>query len=432
VTTRRDVLKYGLTASAAIAGAVTLSPRRGAAQGATIAFWHVYPGGTEIIQEINAGFAGAGGGITVEVTEIAGAYQGLAQRLQAAIAAGEPPAVVQVGYDALRYAAGVLPHLPVEAAAERGVGGDGARWIAENYPESVRNLGTVDGVLHFLPHSISTPVLWYNEDALARAGIQEPPRTWDEVREDAQRITRDTGLLGLEMTGYLWHMQAAVESNGGQVIADTDDGPRCAIDSPEAIEATRFLAEMALLDKSASFPALAQNQQTIGNFVSGRTAMHLTSSAGFGLFGASATFPFGSVAFPTWGDKPRRVPAGGNALGIFAEDEAQQAAAWEYIRFLGSPEALSAWDRATGYVPPQPRVAEDPQYLGTYYAENPAARAGLAQLPGVVPWASFPGQNGLEANSEIENAFARIFSGEQDVEPAYQQVAERINELIAE
>jgi multiple sugar transport system substrate-binding protein len=391
-----------------------------------IDFWQVYPGGSEIFRGINKGFRKENVG--VDVTEIPGAYQGLAQKLQAAIAAGEPPAVVQVGYDALRYAAGVLPHLSADEAARRSRGGES--WVSGSFARNILALGTVDGELHFLPYSISTPVLWYNEDALERAGVQEPPRTWEEVREDARRVSERTDLLGLTMTGYLWNMQAAVESNGARVLADTGDGLRCEIDSPEAVEATRALAEMALEDKSASFPALAQVQQTIGNFAGGKAAMLLESSAAFGIFRKGAKFPFGSATFPTWGEKPRRVPAGGNALGIFAKEEAQQAAAWEYIRFLLSPEALTAWDKETGYVPPLWEVAEDPRYLGGYYEENAAARAGLEQLEGVVPWASFPGQDGLQANKEIEDAFSRIFTGEQEVAPAYEQAAKKINGLI--
>jgi multiple sugar transport system substrate-binding protein len=386
------------------------------------------PPTAEAIRKLASSFEKANSNITVRPRGIAGgSYATLTQQLQAALAAGNPPAVSQVGYGELRYVAASLPHLDIEEAAGRDPDGDGMRLLTGNFPANILDLGRVDGKLQFVPYSVSTPVLWYNEDALDRAGVRAPARTWDEVRDHARRISEETDEVGLAIgEARIWEMQAAMESNGARVLVEEGGGFRCEVDGPEAVEAMELLAGMVLQDKSATY---SPGVEGIENFARGRAGMLVTSSAALGLIG-QAGFPFGAAPFPTFGDKPRRVPAGGHNLGIFAEDETQQAAGWRFIKYLLSPEALTTWLRSSTYVAIRNGLADDPRYLKPYYEENPAARAGLEQLEGVVPWVSFPGGSGQEAAQVLVDAFDRIFAGEQEVAPALEEAARRINELI--
>lgn len=396
----------------------------------TIDYWHIYPGGSELLKAINKSFREERPNITVEVRENPVDYQALAQQVQADLAAGNPPAVVQVGYDALRYTADNLPHLNIEDAARRDLDGEGEEWLNDNFADNILDLGRIEGVLHFMPYSVSTPVLFYNQDAFERAGLDTPSQTWEEVSEHARRLTEETDLLGLsinEGNGSFWVLQGAMECNGAEVLVDTGNGYRCDVDGPEATEAMRFAADMVLEDETAIFDRGLRGYE---NFAAGKVAMVFGSSAGLGIIRGGADFPFDSAVFPTFGDKPRRIPVGGNALGIFAEDEPQQAAAWEYVKHLLSPEAITTWDKGSGYLPPREGVADDPRYLGSFYQENPAARAGLEQLPDAVPWVSFPGDRGLEALQVLVDACDKIFVGEQDVAATLEAAAERVNRMI--
>jgi multiple sugar transport system substrate-binding protein len=439
--TRRTFLERSL----AVAGGVALAPFLGACgsdrqsagafgldpnEQVTIDYWHIYPGGSELLKEINRSFGEGYPNITVKVRENPTDYQALAQQVQADLAAGNPPAVVQVGYDALRYTADNLPHLNIEDAARRDPEGEGAEWLNDNFANNILDLGRIEGVLHFMPYSVSTPVLFYNQDAFEKAGLDAPPRTWEEVREHARRLTEETDLLGLsinEGNGSFWVLQGAMECNGAQVLSDAGDGYTCGVDSPAAIEAMRFAADMVLEDETAIFDRGLRGYE---NFAAEKVAMVFGSSAGLGIIRGGADFPFDSAVFPTFGDKPRRIPAGGNALGIFAEEEAQQAAAWEYVKHLLSPEAITTWDEGSGYLPPRKGIADDPRYLGSFYRENPVARAGLEQLPDAVPWVSFPGDSGLEALQVLVDACDRIFVGEQDVAATLEAATERVNRMI--
>lgn len=111
-----------------------------------------------------------------------------------------------------------MPHLSLEEAAQRVP--EGEQWLSENFADNILELGRIDGELHFIPHSIITPLLFYNEDALDQAGLQTPPRTWEEVRDHARRLTEETDLLGFSVAenADFWLFQGIMECNGAEVV----------------------------------------------------------------------------------------------------------------------------------------------------------------------------------------------------------------------
>jgi multiple sugar transport system substrate-binding protein len=60
-------------------------------------------------------------------------------------------------------------------------------------------------------------------------------------------------------------------------------------------------------------------------------------------------FTLGTAPFPTFGDKPRKMSSGGSFIGVYAREEAQQKAAWEFLKFALSEEGYTIWMK-TGYL----------------------------------------------------------------------------------
>lgn len=63
--------------------------------------------------------------------------------------------------------------------------------------------GTVEyrGHVYGIPFWYSLKLFYYNKKMLEKAGISEPPRTWDELVEQCQKIQA----MGLAKTGMAWH-----------------------------------------------------------------------------------------------------------------------------------------------------------------------------------------------------------------------------------
>ncbi|AKX94267.1 ABC transporter substrate-binding protein [Neomoorella thermoacetica] len=396
----------------------------------TIEYWHVNSEnfGGQTVRDLVQKFNEQHPDIKVVEKFQPNMYLGLMQNLQAALAGGHPPAVAQIGYNYLDYATANLPHLPVEDAAKKDPEGQA---FLNNYLPNILNLGRVNGKLEGMPYSISNPVLYYNADMFKAAGLdpQNPPKTWAEVRDMARIIKEKTGNYGLyvQEPSDNWAQQAMMESNGAQVLTRTGGKASATFDSPEAIEAYQLMADMVLKDKTALHATWEEGTQA---FITGKVGMYVTTIARRNYIETSSKFKVLAAPFPTFGNKPRRVPAGGNALFIFAKDPDQQKAAWEFIKYLESPEALTTWTKGTGYLPPRKDVTEDPNYLKPFMDQNPLMKPAAAQLPDAVPWVSFPGNNGLQAEQILLDARDAILGGRQSAAEALKEAVAKVNKLI--
>ncbi|GLV48985.1 ABC transporter substrate-binding protein [Thermus sp. LT1-2-5] len=396
----------------------------------TLQYWHINTEafGLPAVRELIRIFEQRNPGIKVEERFHANAYTGLLQNLQAALAAGTPPDVAQIGYLYTRYVAANFPYVPISDLAKRYNGERHLRRFAPN----VLALGQVGGVQVGMPYSLSNIVTYYNADLVRRAGLNpdRPPSTWEGWRRAAQQIKARTGKTGL----YLillddnWAIEALIRSNGGTLLRCEAGFYRSGIDSKEAIEALSLWAGLVKDGLALGVP-LQQGEQA---FLAGETGAFMTTIARrAGLQQQTqGRFELRGARFPTFGGKKPALPAGGNVLMVFSRDPRKQEAAWKFIEFLTSPEGFTIWTKGTGYVPLLPEITRDPRYLKDFMEQNPIQRIAVEQLPFTVPWTSFPGPNGLAASQALFRAVQRALAGQATPEVALKDAAQEINRLI--
>ncbi|MEX6505353.1 extracellular solute-binding protein [Jiella sp. M17.18] len=83
-----------------------------------------------------------------------------------------------------------------------------------------------DGKYYGMPWILDTKYLYYNKDILAKAGIKEPPKTWEELAADAKTI-KQKGLLEYPIVWSWSQAEAAIcdyatilSAYGGQFLKD--------------------------------------------------------------------------------------------------------------------------------------------------------------------------------------------------------------------
>ncbi len=204
------------------------------------------------------------------------------------------------------------------------------------------------------------------------------------------------------------------------------DAAAATFDSPEGVEAIDLWARMC----KDGYALNVLNDPGMQAFLSGDVASYITTCARRQVLQEQASFDLRATTFPAFGTKEVRLPAGGNVLVVFSKDDAKKAAAWKFIQFMQSPEALTTWVKGTGYIPPRPSVAEDPNLLGAFVRENPIQAVAIAQTANVRPWVSFPGPNGLQAQKSPFAATQEALGGRTPTEVALRNAAKEINGLI--
>lgn len=353
--------------------------------------------------------------------------------IQTQIAAGSPPDVAQLGFSDLDFTVNGLGAANLDELV--GPQNVDALFDDVDYPfyPAVHDLGAWDGATYGVPFVLSTPVLYYNATLFEQAGLDpaDPPATWDEVAQAAQQITGATGKGGvyvdcLTKSAKDWCFQSLVRSNGGTVLSE--DRTTLTYDDSAVAEVTETMAQMVA---AGSFPALAQ-MQAVETFAAGELGMILESSSVQGTFaaGAKAGWQLRAAALPSFGDQPVVPTNSGAALYLFAEDPYKQAAGWELISYLTSPEAYEKITNGIGYLPLRDGLTEGNGPLADWYEQNPLVAPNLKQLAAIEPWVSMPGDNYLQIRDGMMEAVESIVFGGADPQSTLQQAAENGAELM--
>jgi multiple sugar transport system substrate-binding protein len=109
------------------------------------------------------------------------------------------------------------------------------------------------GDLYGIPVNNYSEGLVYNKTLFQKAGIANPPSTWDEVEADAKKISA----LGPGYIGYVdlsaqntggWHFAAEVYSRGGQMVTGTGNSAKAAFDDSTGLAVLQMLHQMRFVD----------------------------------------------------------------------------------------------------------------------------------------------------------------------------------------
>lgn len=412
-----------MTSLSMIPGGVTAS----AQEKVQINYWHVNADtqGGKTVDELVKKFNESQDEIEVVATFNPDMYKGLMQNMQAAVAGGNTPDVVQIGWAFVDYFSENFEYNTPQSIIDQ-FDAENKNYLEDNFLENVLDLAVnKDGELVGLPYSISNPVLYINKDLLKEAGLDENgPKTWEEVREFAKTVKEQTGKYGfyLQQPADNWATQALLESNGANFI---EDG-KAAFASPEGIEAYKLWADMVNEDQTAvNLPW----DQGVQSFIQGEVAMLFTTIAQRTNVQSNAQFDVATITAPSWGDKDIRIPAGGAMLVLTSQDEAKKEATWKFMKFLYENENVLAWTEGTGYVPSTATV-KDSDEMKKFLEENPMMEAAMVQMDKVNKWASFPGQAGLEAEQMLLDMRDAILTGKKTVEEALSETQDAINNLL--
>lgn len=449
---RRQVLTGSLGLAAVAGGSLlagcggtppTGAGAQGQGQGATgttnaagrsteISYWHINTAafGLPAVQKLVSDFQSKTSDITVQQQFQPNSYTGLLSNVQTALAAKRPPDVAQIGYLYQDYVKNNFPYISVADLVKK----FGPEDFLKSLPKNVLDLGlTSDGVQIGVPYAVSNIVCYYNGDLMKSAGLSPdaPPKTWPDWRKAAETYKEKTGnhLLYVQILDDNWTTSAMIQSHGGTLTKCDGGQVKAAFDSREAAEAIQFWADL-IKDGLCLNVEWTQGGQ---EFLAQKVGTFMTTIAKRSNLTSSASFDLRATSWPSFPGYNVSLPAGGNALVVFAQDEDKQRAAWQFIQYLLSPAGVTTWVKGTGYLPPTNNVTDDPQYLGNYFKQNPIAQVSEDQLPVTGPWSYFPGPNALQAGKQglYQQGLQPALGGKQTAQQSLSAAAATVNGLLA-
>jgi sn-glycerol 3-phosphate transport system substrate-binding protein len=350
-----------------------------------------------------------------------GAYAEVVQKLQAALIAGDPPDLVLLDspFVALFAKDGILVSLD-DFAADPDIGLD-----MESFYQGLVADGYYQESLYALPMMRSTPLLYYNADMFEAAGLPDRvPETWDEFKEFCDALTIMDGDVPTQQgvsftmgtTSAHWYFQAAIYAFGGEV---SDADFNIYLTDPEAMAAAQLWQDIVF--EYGTGKAGIDEGGSHGDFLNHRVGMAFGSTGSMGSLLENADFRLGAGMIPE--QERRMVPVGGSVIAMTSNDEERQKAAWEFMKFVVSPESNAYIVENTGYLPTSPAALET-ETLVEYFEQYPERAIALEQLDYARPQASVIS---LATGTEIlRQAIEKLLVAEVPVEQVMEEATEAL------
>jgi sn-glycerol 3-phosphate transport system substrate-binding protein len=360
------------------------------AQPVSVEWWHAMTGKNgEMTQAVADKFNASQTAYKI-VPVYKGSYSDTMNAGIAAFRAGAAPGIIQVyevGTATMMAAKGAVK--PVyQLMAEQGERFDSKVYI----PTITSYYSTSKGEMLSMPFNSSTAVMYYNKDAMRKAGLdpEKPPVTWPEFFDMAKKL-KASGMEGGFTTNWIswiqlenfsaWHNQSFGTKSNGFDGLDTE----LVFNTPLTVKHFETMYE---LSKDKTFIYGGRENKANPLFTSGQVGLHFESIGGYGNMKANCKFDFGVARLPYYPDvkgAPQNSIIGGASLWVFTgRPAAEYKAIAKFFSYISRPEIQAFWHQQTGYVPITKAAFELTKAQG-YYKTNPGLETAINQLLNKAP-----------------------------------------------
>ncbi|USB32967.1 ABC transporter substrate-binding protein [Paenibacillus sp. YPG26] len=362
-----------------------------------------------------------------------GTYDESINKMKASMDSESGPSMIQVYEIGSRFMIDSKAITPVQQFIDQD------KYDLSQLEENISNYYTFDGKQYSMPFNTSNPILYYNKDLFKAAGLdpEKPPATYEEVKKAAEALSAKGHPASFAIYG--WFLEQFFANQGKEYINNgngrTSPATESLVNTDAGVNTLDWWKSM--IDSKAAINLGRKTDDTKKAFIAGQIAMTLDSTASLrGIVdGTQGKFEVGTAFLP----KPDASTEGGVVVGgaslwiLNNKPEAEQKAAWEFIKYLAQPDTQAKWHIATGYFPIT-KKAYDEQIVKDNLAKYPQFQTAVDQLHASKPSPATQGAvMGVfpEARQTVEGAIEEVLGGSKPSAQALDDAAKAITEKIS-
>ena len=358
----------------------------------SITFWHsMTAANQDTLKAIVQSFNSSQNEVTVNLV-YQGSYNDSLNKFLASLGrASELPAIVQIEDISTQLMIDSQEVTPIQDFIDR------EKYDLSNFEPRVLDYYRVGDRLYSMPFNLSSPVLYYDKNDFREVGLdpEKPPQTLEEVKEYSEKLLQKDSSGSITRSGIAlevspWHYEQML-AKGGALYANNGNGregraTEAVFNGPEGKAIFQWYADM--VESGLAFN-VGRNPGTADGLLainSNRASMTIATSAALrSVFdvieaGGAQGIELGVGPMPGPESSEGGIVVGGASLWIVkARPEAEQEAAWKFIRFLVEPEQQATWYGGSGYFPIR-RDAFDKPAAQEAEAHYPYLRVAPQQL----------------------------------------------------
>ena len=407
----------------------------------TIEFWHAMADDLgAVVDELVARYNASQDVVTVNAT-FQGSYDDTYNALLAAFEAGTAPNITQnfdLAAQTMFDTGRLVPAHTLMAAGD-----------ADQYLAAPRDYYSDETGMVALAFNSSTPIVYYNETMLADAGVDAPAADWDfddftaacdAIQASGVEFCVTFGTVG-------WYFEQILANSGG-LYFNNDNGrtaraTEVEFNTGQGVEVFEFLTGLISDGYAPNLGSTWSDTDSV--FFAEQAAMIFDSTSGARGFQENAGFPVKTAFIPHSDSSDRNgVVIGGAALWLIdSEDDAVNAAAWDFMKFMTEADQQVTWHTGTGYFPVLASLQDNPTPdLSTFWDENPNFVTAINQLAttntmnddGSVNYAVLGGRAGPfpEIRRIIVEAYSAVLDEGKTAQEALDEAAARANQALSD
>jgi sn-glycerol 3-phosphate transport system substrate-binding protein len=402
-------------------------------------WWHAMTGANnDIIVKLANDFNAAQSEYKV-VPSYKGSYPDTMNAGIAAFRAGNAPHIMQVfevGTATMMAATGAVKPVHV-LMKEAGEAFDPKAYLAA----ITGYYSTTKGEMLSFPFNSSSTVMWYNKDALKKAGLNPdaPPKTWPEVFDAAKKLkTAGFATCGFSNAWVTWvnvEQMSAWHNVSLATKANGLDGFDTVLNFNGPLH-VKHLEHLVELQKDKTYDYSGRTNTGEGRFTSGECPIFLTSSAFFGNVKANAKFDFGAAPMPYYPDQagaPQNSIIGGASLWVMGGKKAEEyKGVAKFFTFLSDTDRQVAVHKASGYLPITKAAYAKTKESG-YYKDAPYLETPLLELTNKEPTDNSRGLrlgNMVQLRDVWAEEFEAALAGKKSAKEAIDAAVSRGNAML--
>ncbi|GAB2646711.1 extracellular solute-binding protein [Nocardia goodfellowii] len=278
--------------------------------------------------------------------------------------------------------------------------------LSDIQPGFAKN-ASLNGTQFALPLFASTRTLFYNTELFQRAGIANPPKTWDELTEAAKKIQA----LGGGVSGY--GLPLGSEEAQGETSIWTfgaggkwSDGDKVTVDTPANLEGVKAMRALVDAGVTQPNPGATDRKDVINAFIQGKIGMIEGLPPTIGqIQSKNAALKYSTAPSPTKTGQPVTLGVADHLMA-FKKDGKKAETIKKFVDFFYSADVYSGFVQKEGFIPitnsGAAKLAEDPvtKAFGAtlpvaqfYPSNNPkwaAAQGAIRQQMGTIAQGADP------------------------------------------
>ncbi|MCL2319065.1 MAG: ABC transporter substrate-binding protein [Treponema sp.] len=400
-----------------------------------VVFWHAMGGrNQEALNKLITAYNASQDKYTVE-GQYQGNYDDAITKLRAT-PKGSGPDVMQLYDIGTRWAIDSKTTLKMQDFINRD------KYDISDYEPNILAYYALDGQLYSMPFNCSSPVIIYNKEALAKAGLDPKTAfaTMDACLATGKAMQQKAGLtVGGSMTNYSWVWEQLVGIQDKDLL-DNGNGRKG--------RATQVVGGDALLNIFTKVNTIARDPsnkvfgkgtgESKNQFATGTVGYIADSCSIYVDISAAAAGKF-SVGFAPLpkvnsGDTGG-VSVGGGSLWLMDNgDKNRTEGAWGFIKFVTGAQQQAEWSIGTGYLPIRKSSLTLPFYQDYINKTNPELMVAIKALQGSKPSCAGSVMGVFsKARVIIENEVEAMYNNPTTVAPqtVVNNIVKQINDEIA-